>query len=145
MTTRLLRLVSLLALGLAVSPTHAQSAAYRVVVHASNAASTLPRAELARLFLKKTSAWPDGRTAQPVDQGENAPARRLFSKAVLDRDVPAVRAYWQQQIFSGRGVPPPEKSSDADVLAYVRANPGAVGYVSAGAELGASVKELRVE
>ncbi len=145
MTTRLLRLVSLLALGLAAGPTLAQSAAYRVVVNATNATSTLPRAELARLFLKKSSAWPDGRGAQPVDLGENSPARRAFSKAVLDRDVPAVRAYWQQQIFSGRGVPPPEKTSDADVLAYVRANPGAVGYVSTGADLGASVKELRVE
>lgn len=145
MTARLLRFIGLLTLCLAGAGLHAQSAAFRVVVHSSNPASSLARADVARLFLKKASAWPDGRGALPVDLGENAPARRAFSKVVLERDVSAVRAYWQQQIFSGRGVPPVEKGSDADVLAYVRANPGAVGYVSAGAELGASIKELRVE
>ncbi len=145
MTTRLMRLVGLLTVCLAACTANAQSSAFRVVVHTSNAASALPRAELARIFLKKTSAWPDGRAAQPVDLTETAATRRAFSKSVLERDVSAVRAYWQQQIFSGRGVPPAEKSSEADVLAFVRANPGAVGYVSAGAELGASVKELRVE
>lgn len=146
MTRNLVRLVGTLILCLgAEAALHAQSAAFRVVVHSANPSSSLARADLARLFLKKTSAWPDGRAAAPVDLGENAPARRAFSKTVLERDVSAVRAYWQQQIFSGRGVPPVEKGSDADVLAYVRANPGAVGYVSAGVELGASIKELRVE
>jgi hypothetical protein len=58
--------------------------------------------------------------------------------------VSAVESYWQQAIFSGRSVPPLEKASDAEVLAFVRANPGAVGYVSGGADLGASVKELTV-
>jgi ABC-type phosphate transport system substrate-binding protein len=40
--------------------------------------------------------------------------------------------YWQQMIVSGRGVPP-AKTSDQDVLAYVKANPGAIGYVGADA------------
>ena len=43
----------------------------------------------------------------------------------------AVRSYWLQVIFSGRGVPPPEKPSDKDVIAYVKAHPGAIGYVAA--------------
>jgi hypothetical protein len=44
-------------------------------------------------------------------------------------------AYWQQQIFSGRGVPPLELSTETAVVEYVRAHPGAVGYVSAGADI----------
>jgi hypothetical protein len=49
--------------------------------------------------------------------------------------VAAIKAYWQQRIFSGRGVPPPELGTDAHVVAYVLKYDGAVGYVSAAAEL----------
>lgn len=118
--------------------------AYRVVVNSANAASSMSREDVARLFLKKLTVWPGGQAAQPVDQSKQSAARKAFSQAVLSKDVSAVESYWQQAIFSGRSVPPLEKASDAEVLAFVRANPGAVGYVSGGADLGASVKELTV-
>ena len=47
-------------------------------------------------------------------------------------------------MFSGRDVPPAIAKSDAEVLAFVRANRGAVGYVTAGADL-AGVKVLAVK
>jgi len=47
-----------------------------------------------------------------------------------------VRSYWQQRIFSGRGVPPPEVDSDADVVRFVLKYRGSVGYVSGRAEIG---------
>jgi hypothetical protein len=46
-----------------------------------------------------------------------------------------VKAYWQQLIFSGRDVPPPELESDDAVVAYVLAHRGSIGYVSGMAEL----------
>lgn len=150
MTARVSSRVGLL-IGLALStalsaalPAAAQAPAFRIVVHASNGTESLPREDVARLFLKKTTAWPDGQPALPVDQADT-PVRRAFTRSVLERDVGAVRSHWQQMIFSGRAVPPPEKSSDADVLAFVRANVHAIGYVSAAGELGPSVKELRIK
>ena len=62
---------------------------------------------------------------------ETSPVRDSFSREVLGKSVPAVEQYWTQAIFSGRAVPPVEKRTDADVLAYVRETPGAIGYVSA--------------
>jgi hypothetical protein len=44
--------------------------------------------------------------------------------------VSSIKAYWQKQIFSGRGVPPEEKQSDEEVLEYVSKNVGAIGYIS---------------
>jgi hypothetical protein len=55
---------------------------------------------------------------------------------VLKRSVQAVKTYWQQRIFSGRGVPPPELESDDAVVRYVENNPGALGYISGTAALG---------
>ena len=60
------------------------------------------------------------------------------------RSVPAVKNYWQSMIFSGRGTPPPEAQLPDQVLAFVRADPGAVGYVPADTELGEGVKVLAV-
>ncbi|MBN8227547.1 hypothetical protein JYK02_08510 [Corallococcus macrosporus] len=106
--------------------------AYKVVVHPSNPVTEVERARLAQLFFKKTTQWDSGVTAMPVDLNDSSPVRTAFCDEVLKRSLPAVRAYWQQRIFSGRDVPPPELATDDDVLAFVRANPGAVGYVAAG-------------
>jgi len=64
------------------------------------------------------------------------------SQGVLHRDVGAVRSFWQRQIFSGNAVPPAEKPSEDEVLAFVRANPGGVGYVAESTPLPAGVKTI---
>lgn len=115
--------------------------AFRVVVHASNALRTAPDSWVADLFLKKVTRWPEGETVRAVDQRPTSDVRRAFSEAVLRRSVGAVRSYWQQRIFSGRDVPPPEVDSDDAVLGFVAKYPGAVGYVS-GATKFAGVREL---
>lgn len=118
--------------------------AYRVVVHTSNPTTALPREQVAKFFLKKTTAWANGVLVVPVDQGESSPVRREFSKRVLKKDVQAVKGYWQQLIFTGRGVSPVEKASDAEVMAFVAANPGGIGYVSSSAKLGAGLKAIQI-
>src|SRR5207237_10253198 len=61
---------------------HAQDATVRVIVHASNPVSTVPRAELSDMFLKKIGAWKTGDAVVPVDQLEDADDRKLFPKLV---------------------------------------------------------------
>ena len=111
---------------------------YVVVVNAAGPA-TIAKAELSNVFLKKSAAL------APVDQEKASKTRDAFSKAVLGRPASAVATYWQQQIFAGKDVPPAEKGSDADVIAFVKSNPKAVGYVSQSADLGAGVKTVTVQ
>jgi hypothetical protein len=103
---------------------------FRVVVHPQNHQAVFDRDLLTDAFLKKRMRWPDGEAMQPVDQRFEAPARARFSEAVLRRSVFAIRSYWQQRIFTGRGVPPPELGTDEAVIRYVQSHRGAVGYVS---------------
>ena len=136
-----------LLLGMVVAPRAvdaADAADLRIVVHPSNATRSDAPSFLADAFLKKVTRWPSGETIRPLDQIPSSPVRRLFSRSILKKTVTAVRSYWQQRIFSGRDVPPPELDSDAAVIAYVERNPGAVGYVSSGAKLG-TTRELQVE
>ena len=116
---------------------------FRVIVHPSNALGAAPDTWLADAFLKKVSRWSDGELIRSVDQRASSAARRAFSERVLRRSVGAVRSYWQQRIFSGRELPPPELDSDESVIGFVAKYPGAIGYVSSRAKL-ASVRELLV-
>jgi ABC-type phosphate transport system substrate-binding protein len=108
---------------------------YRVIVNPANPNAILERRFVADAFLKKSTRWPGGETIRPVDLGSDSPVRRRFSEEVLGRSVAAVKSYWQQLIFSGRAIPPPELDSEEEVIRYVTRYPGAVGYVSSFGEL----------
>jgi ABC-type phosphate transport system substrate-binding protein len=111
-------------------------AAFVVVVNGQNATTSMSREFLAHAFLKKVSHWDGGEVIRPVDQRADSSVRGAFSGDVLRRTVGAVRSYWQQRIFSGGELPPPELDSDEAVVRYVAKYPGAVGYVSPSAKLG---------
>jgi len=111
-----------------------EARAFQIIVHVENPLSVAERELLADAFLKRASRWPDGEAIAPVDQKFGAPVRAQFSNVVLKRSVAAVRSYWQQRIFSGRGVPPPEVESDAAAVRYVKQHRGGVGYVSSHAD-----------
>ena len=108
---------------------------FKIVVHPDRQAQ-VERSFLADAFLKNVTRWPDDEAIRPVDQRADSATRRKFSETVLKRSVVAVKTYWQQRIFSGRGIPPPELDSDEAVIRYVESHPGAVGYVSGSAAVG---------
>ncbi|MBN2370749.1 MAG: substrate-binding domain-containing protein [Vicinamibacteria bacterium] len=116
------------------------AADFKVVVNDANPIASIEAANLAQLFLKKQTRWDDGSAVKPVDLSVNSSTRAVFTKRIHGRDVNAIQSYWQKQIFSGRATPPPEMSSDADVVAFVRMRPGAIGYVSSEAAVGKGVK-----
>jgi len=117
---------------------------FRLIVNPKNPASQASREFVTDVFLKKKTRWKDDETIKPVDLRADSSVRRKFSEGVLKRSVAAVRSYWAQRIFSGRGVPPPELDSDEAVVAYVLKHRGAVGYVSANAKLG-EAKQIPVK
>jgi ABC-type phosphate transport system substrate-binding protein len=134
-------LLLLLALGAAAGQPRP---GFQVIVDPDNPVQEIDRKLLADIFLKKITRWGNDRLIRPVDAEAASPVRERFSEDVLERSVAAVKSYWQQLIFSGRGLPPPELDGDDEVVSYVLNHAGAVGYVSAGAKLGgAKVLVLR--
>jgi ABC-type phosphate transport system substrate-binding protein len=117
---------ALLALALG---TVARADGYKVVVNAANPAKKLSKAQVSAYFLKRSTAWDAGGTVQPVDLPDG-PVREKFCAEVLGKSAAAVKAYWTRLTFAGRDTPPAAKASDDEVLAFVRGNPGAIGYVS---------------
>jgi ABC-type phosphate transport system substrate-binding protein len=132
---RIARILVLATLGISAGRIRAEdSGAFKVIVHPSNPATQISRLKIGEIFLKKEKRWPDGQPAVPVEPPGKSAVRQRFDQEVFGKPVIAISAYWQQMIFGGKGVPPPEKSSDADVVAFVRETPGAVGYVASSAD-----------
>jgi hypothetical protein len=114
----------------------ASGGTFRVIANPANPTNVVEQKFLVDAFLKKISRWPSGSVIRPVDQRPDSPVRRRFSEEVLKRPLAAVKSYWQQLVFSGRDVPPPELDSEEEVVRYVLRHAGGLGYVSADANLG---------
>ena len=71
-----------------------QEATFQIVAHPSLAIETIAKKDLARIFLKRKKAWPNGATATPVDQKTSVAVRSEFSLAVLGKDKKAVDSFW---------------------------------------------------
>ena len=117
---------------------------YVIIVHSSNTESSITSSDLSKIFLKKQSNFKNGTKAVPVDQTNESAVRESFSKEVMNRSISAMKNYWSQQLFSGSAIPPDELANDAAVISFVASNPGAIGYVSASADV-SGVKVLSVE
>lgn len=116
----------------------------RVIVHPSNSVDSLSTAEISRFFLEENGQWPNGTPVVPIDQTPESPVRSAFSNEVLGRDVASVRAHWRRLIFQGKGVPPPTRASEQEIVKFVSVNRTAIGYVSSSALSGDDVKVITV-
>jgi len=121
------------------SAAEAQDSGYRLIVNASNPVTELSRDEVARWYLGRSRAWPDGERVIPLDQSTKSEIRAAFSQGVLGLSVEAVQTHWMKVLISGRG-DPPFVGTEADIIGHVSKSPRVIGYVSAGTALPPTVK-----
>ncbi|TXI22435.1 MAG: hypothetical protein E6Q67_06215 [Roseateles sp.] len=119
----------------------AAQAQVAVVVNPKNPAASLTADQVSAIFLGKTATLPSGATAAPVDQAEGSALREQFYGKVTGKQAAQVKAAWSRLVFSGKGTPPKELGSSAEVKKFVAANPDAIGYIEKSA-LDGSVKAV---
>jgi ABC-type phosphate transport system substrate-binding protein len=112
-----------------------------VIVNEANA-STIDESDIARIFLGKVKKFSSGEKITLVNLNSDNASRNEFEQNVLNKSSSQVKAYWSKLMFSGKGKPPKELSTDKDIMAFVAANPGAIGYVSKDS-VDASVKVIK--
>jgi ABC-type phosphate transport system substrate-binding protein len=118
---------------------------FKVIVNASQTASTIDKAVLADIFQAKSTRWRDGSRIVPVDHSTQSPLRVTFTREVLGLSMAAAMTYWMRQVSGGGLRPPIVKETDEDVIAFVASNSGSIAYVSEDAVLPASVKVLKIQ
>ena len=133
-------LASALALALAFVTLAARAEEVVMIVNKDNL-NVVDKPYIARLYTGAIKGWPDGSSAFPVDQMEDSEARVVFYASVVGKSPATMRAIWQQNIFSGNGLPPKIASPDAAMKRLVATNRNAIGYILA-SQVDASVKVI---
>ena len=124
---RLLSMVMLL-FGLALQ---AQAQEVVAVVSSKSPVTALDSAQVADIFLGKTTRFPDGSPATPIDLNEESALRERFYTQYTGKSPAQVKAHWAKIIFTGRGQPPRQALSTAEAKKLIAENPNAIGYIDA--------------
>lgn len=88
------------------------SAELVVVVHPANN-NTISEKQVKRIFLGKDKKFSDGTESIPVNQSQDNDVRQAFDENMLGRSSSQISAYWSKLVFTGKGIPPKEVSTDA--------------------------------
>ncbi|PZP27680.1 MAG: hypothetical protein DI603_21335 [Roseateles depolymerans] len=123
----------------------AAQAQVAVIVNPKNPAASMTAEQVSAIFLGKTATLPSGATAAPVDQAEGAALREHFYGKVTGKQAAQVKAAWSRLVFSGKGTPPKELASSAEVKKFVAGNPDAIGYIEKSAVDGSVKSVLTVD
>ncbi len=99
------------------------------VVSVKSPITVLTRDQVADIFLGRSTRYPNGDRAMPIDQLESSVARDDFYARFTGKLPAQVKAHWSKVIFTGRGQPPPEASSETELKKRLTSDPHAIGYV----------------
>lgn len=100
-----------------------------VIVHKASPAQTLSVTEVRAYYMKKQGAWSDGSKVRPVQQSGDV--RDGFVKKTLGMSTTEFERYWLELKYSAAESPPKQVESDDDVIRFVGAMKGAIGFVDA--------------
>lgn len=140
---RCLVVATLLLAAVRLAPAEPTSS-FKVIVNSAVPGRKVPRDVLAQIYLGRARKWGDGRPIAAVDLSSTSSVRRAFSSRILEMPVILVQQHWLRAMSAGK-VPPRTKETDEDVIAFVAADPGGVGYVSDAATIPPSVRVIAVE
>jgi hypothetical protein len=106
-----------------------------VIVHPSNN-NVIDAATIEKIYTGKVKAFDDGTKITAVRLSETNPTSEEFNTKALNKSASQLKAYWSKLIFTGKGTPPKEVDSDAEMIKLVASNPDHIGFVSSGAVSG---------
>jgi hypothetical protein len=107
-------------------PSYAEVA---VIVNPSNQ-QTISEADIKNLFSGKQKSFPDGSAAIILSLPSGDSQLTVFHTKALGKTDAQMKAYWSKVMFTGKGTPPKEVSTD-EMLKLVAANPSTIGIVDA--------------
>ena len=114
--------ISLLLLSLS-----AQAAEIVIVGNIRNKQQILTQLQIQDIYMGRTRAFPDGKSAFPLDQLN---LRAEFYQKLTHRPVAQINAYWARLMFSGQTSPPVKVPDDISIIKMIRENEGAIGYIN---------------
>ncbi|HYD81834.1 MAG TPA: hypothetical protein VEC06_18695 [Paucimonas sp.] len=94
-----------------------------VITNVNNPATRMFTEQAAQFFLGQSNAF------TPIDQTPDTAIRTEFYKKAANKTLVQVSAIWSRIAFSGKGMPPKEFRSNAEVKKAVAEDPKAIAYI----------------
>lgn len=98
-----------------------------VVVHPSCPLATLPADSVKEYYLRRHKEWSDGAKVRPIQQ--EGDVRSGFLAKVLKMPPKEYERYWLERKYAAAESPPKAADDDGDVIKFVGAMKGAIGFV----------------
>ena len=127
---------------LALAVEGARAEGVKIIANSSLQASEISAHDLKSIFLRERNSLSDGTHVEPVLE-RSGPVHETFVKQYLNQSGAQLSEHYQSLVFSGRASMPKQLRSDEEVVAYVVATRGAIGYVNSDANP-AGVRTLAV-
>jgi ABC-type phosphate transport system substrate-binding protein len=100
-----------------------------LAVSARSHITSLSKGQVIDIFLGKSTRFPDGSPAVPIDQADGSAARDEFYSRFAAMGPAQLKAFWSKIIFTGRGQPPMAVSTGIEAKKVLLANPNAISYI----------------
>ena len=100
-----------------------------IVVNKSSSVSQITETQLRDIFTGTRSHFTNGTRAIPVLL-KGGPVHEVFLRRHVGDTPDEFRVRWRKAVFTGQGSMPREFASEAAMLEFIAATPGAIGYVS---------------
>lgn len=91
--------------------------------------SEIKESDLRAIFIGEKTKFSDGSHTVPVIL-KGGPVNEVFLRKHLGESPEDFRAQWRKAVFTGQGAMPRAFDTEAALIKYVAATPGAIGYVS---------------
>lgn len=126
-----------------LAPTMSLAGEVVIITNENVPAPTLSTKDVQQIFLGKKTTWDNGNKIVFVVQ-DSTETSTAFLKNYVQKSASQYDNYWKQQVFTGKGKAPQSFSSDQELIQFVSQTPGAIGYVSSGADTG-NTKTITVQ
>jgi ABC-type phosphate transport system substrate-binding protein len=125
-SSRFLLVACLLSSGL-LGPPASAARELAVVVHTSCPMTTLTADSVKEYYLRRHKEWSDGAKVRPIQQ--EGDVRTGFLAKVLKMPIVEYERYWLERKYAAAESPPKSADDDGDVIKFVGAMKGAIGFV----------------
>ncbi len=101
------------------------------VIMSASVAEKASVKEIKKVYLGKSKSLSSGYKVKPIALMQGSATRDEFNQTVLKKSDSQLKSYWAKLIFTGKGHPPKEFTSDQEVISEVSSNPKLIGYIDA--------------
>ena len=114
------------------SPVFAYADKIVVVVNNQNAADSLSSDLIGDIYLGRTSRFPTGEPAKPLDLPKGLTITNDFYAKVVKKTPAQLRAHWSRLVFTGKGRPPKRLADELAVKSVISERTDSIGYMYQG-------------